>query len=390
MSLCVAEVVEWKKRRAYRLSNGGVEVTALLGGGHIADFRLCGSSINALWESPWQTIEPQSFSSGVHGALYGDGPAGRFLSGYTGHALALGYFGMPSPAEAEQGEGQSLALHGEAACAEWNVISARYDYQCASLVVEVSLPVYQLHVQREILLLADAFTACIKEVVTNRSRDEVEFQWVEHAAFGEPFFASGDATLFVSGARGVTWPLGYEGKEILSNNTEYRWPYAQSTDGKPVDLSHPFLRDGTGFVAALLTDANRENAFVAVHNRRHQLVAGYSFDRALFPWIALWEENRARESAPWNGRTRVRGLEFGTSPMPLGLDHARKMRSLFSTPVLANIPGESRMETQYDLFLHPVPPQWTQIKDVRRIDDSLVVQGDGNEEIRLERGNRGR
>jgi len=390
MSRCVADAVQWKKRRAYRLSNGLVEVTALLGGGHIADFRLSGFPINALWESPWPTIEPQNFSSPEHAALYGDGPAGRFLSGYTGHALALGYFGMPSSAETKQG----LALHGEAASTQWNVVSAECDdhsdEHSASLVMEVSLPVYRLHFRREIFLPVDAFTVCITEVVTNRSDHEVEFQWVEHAAFGEPFFARGVATLFVSGTRGVTWPIGYEGKEILCNEAEYRWPYAQSTDGEPVDLSQPFVRDGTGFVAALLTDANRENAFVAVHNRRHELVAGYSFDRTLFPWIALWEENHAREYAPWNGRTRVRGVEFGTSPMPLGLDHARNMRSLFSTPVLASIPGGSRIETQYDLFLHPAPPQWTQIKDIRRFDDSLAVRGDGNEEIRLERGNRRR
>ncbi len=390
MSRCVAHAVQWKKRRAYHLSNGLVEVTALLGGGHIADFRLCGSPINALWESPWPTIEPQNFSSREHGALYGDGPAGRFLSGYTGHALALGYFGMPSSAEAEQG----LALHGEAASMEWNVISGECaDHSgnhSASLAMEILLPVYRLHFRREIFLPVDAFTVRIAEVVTNRSDDEVAFQWVEHAAFGEPFFTSGDASLFVSGTRGLTWPAGYEGHEILCNDTEFRWPYAPSTHGEPVDLSRPFVRDGSGFVAAVLTDANREDAFVAVHNRRHELVAGYSFDRALFPWIALWEENRARESAPWNGRTRVRGVEFGTSPMPLGLDHARNMRNLFDTPVLTSIPGESRMETQYDLFLHPSPPQWTQIKDVRRFDDSLVVRGDGNEEIRIDRGNRRR
>jgi hypothetical protein len=386
MSRCVADAVQWKKRRAYRLSNGRVEITALVGGGHIADFRLCGSPINALWESSWPTIEPQNFSSREHAPLYGDGPAGRFLSAYTGHALALGYFGMPSFAEAEQG----LALHGEAASTEWNVISAECDDRSASLAMEVSLPVYRLRFRREIFLPVDAFTVCITEVVSNQSDDDVEFQWVEHAAFGEPFFTSGDATLFVSGTRGVAWPVGYEGKEILCNDAEYRWPYAPSTDGEPFDLSQPFVRDGTGFVAALLAAANRENAFVAVHNRRRKLVAGYSFDRTLFPWIALWEENRAREYAPWNGRTRVRGVEFGTSPMPLGLDHARKMRSLFDTPVLASIPGGSRMETQYDLFLHPTPPQWTQIKDVRRFDDTLVVRGDGNEEISLERGNRGR
>jgi hypothetical protein len=386
MSRCVADAVQWKKRRAYRLSNGRVEITALVGGGHIADFRLCGSPINALWESSWPTIEPQNFSSREHAPLYGDGPAGRFLSAYTGHALALGYFGMPSFAEAEQG----LALHGEAASTEWNVISAECDDRSASLAMEVSLPVYRLRFRREIFLPVDAFTVCITEVVSNQSDDDVEFQWVEHAAFGEPFFTSGDATLFVSGTRGVAWPVGYEGKEILCNDAEYRWPYAPSTDGEPFDLSQPFVRDGTGFVAALLAAANRENAFVAVHNRRRKLVAGYSFDRTLFPWIALWEENRAREYAPWNGRTRVRGVEFGTSPMPLGLDHARKVRSLFDMPVLASIPGGSRMETQYDLFLHPTPPQWTQIKDVRRFDDTLVVRGDGNEEISLERGNRGR
>ena len=380
---CAAEAVLWKNRRAYRLSNGIVELTVLLGGGHIADFRLCGSPINALWESPWEMIEPQTFSSHAHAAMYGSAPVGIFLCGYTGHALALGYFGMPSAVGAERG----LPLHGEAAVTEWKTLSAASGAHSATLTMEVTLPVQELNFRREISLPAGGFTASITEVVTNRSSHDSEFQWVEHAAFGEPFFARGEATLFVSGTRGLTWPVGYEGHELLSNNAEYRWPYAPSTIGGPVDLSQPFVRDGTGFVATLLTDSDRDNAFVAVHNRRHALVAGYSFDRTRFPWIALWEENRARAYVPWNGKTRVRGVEFGTSPMPLGLEHARKMRTLFDTPVLATIPESTRIETQYDLFLHPVRAQWTQIKDVRQCDRALVVQGDGEEEIKIERGN---
>jgi Domain of unknown function (DUF4432) len=386
MSQCAADAVRWKNRQAYRLSNGTVELTILPGGGHIADFRLCGSTINALWESPWPTIEPQAFSSRDHAALYGDGPVGRFLSSYTGHGLVFSYFGMPLPEEAEQG----LPLHGEAASTQWEVISAACDGHSSTLVMEVSLPVHELHFRREISLQSDAFTAAITEVVTNWSNDKVEFQWVQHAAFGEPLFTNGESTLFASGTRGMTWPLGYEGHDLLSNSMQFQWPYARSTDGKQVDLAQPFVRDGTGFVAALLTDSDNKNAFVAVHNRRHSLVAGYCFDPLVFPWIALWEENLSRQYAPWNGRTRVRGVEFGTSPMPLGLDHARKMRSLFGMPVLASLPGGSRTETYYDLFLHPAPSQWTQIKDVRRFEDSLVMQGDGNEEIRLERGNQRR
>ena len=383
MSRCAAQAVRWKNRRAFRLSNGLVELTVLPGGGHLADFRLCGSPINALSETSWPTIEPETFSPREHGALYGDGPVGRFLCSYTGHAVALGYFGMPPVTEAEQG----LALHGEAASAQWAVLSSAADDHSATLAMEVSLPVQQLHFRREVSLEAASFSVCINETVTNESGEPVEFQWVEHAAFGEPLFRNGEANLFVSGDYGVTWPAGYEGHELLENSAEYRWPFAPSLNGDLVDLSQPFVRHGTGFVAAVLTDGARGNAFVAVHNRRHRLVAGYSFDRTLFPWIALWEENCARAYSPWNGRTMVRGVEFGTSPMPLGLDHARKMRRLFDTPVLACIPGSSRMDTQYDLFLHAAPPQWTQIKEVRHPDGALVVRGDSSEEIRLKRGN---
>ena len=101
----------------------------------------------------------------------------------------------------------------------------------ATLVMEVTLPVYRLHFRREISLPHEAFTACITEIVTNLSGDAVDFQWVQHAAFGEPFFANGEATLFVSGTRGVTWPAGYEGRELLASDVEYQWPYAPSLDG---------------------------------------------------------------------------------------------------------------------------------------------------------------
>lgn len=395
MSRCDVEAVCWNHRRAYRLSNPNIELTTLIVGGHIVDVRLRDSSVdspgnvspmNFLWESPWPTIEPQTFSSREHAPVYGGGPVGRFLCGYTGHALALGYFGMPSSEEAERG----MALHGEAANSEWKVVSAVADDDSATLAMEVMLPVCGLHFRREILLSRDAFSVCITEVVTNLNGVAVEFQWVEHAAFGEPFFANGEATLFLSGTHGMTWPAGYEGHELLAGDVEFQWPFAQSIQGKLVNLSQAFLREGTGFVAALLAGSHRENAFVVIHNRRHRLVAGYCFDPNIFPWIVLWEENRARGDAPWNNRTRVRGVEFGTSPMPLGLAHARAMRRLFDTPVLLSISADSCLRTQYDLFLHPVSSQWTEIKDVRRTEDTLVVQGDGDEKINIQRANRQR
>lgn len=384
MPPCAIDPVQWKNRRACRLSNGNIELSILLGGGHIADCRLHGSSLNTLWESPWPTIEPQTFSSSEHAALYGDGPTGRFLCGYTGHALALGYFGMPSSEEAELG----LPLHGEASNSQWTVVSAVADEESATLTMEVSLPVYRLHFRREIFLSRTAFAAIIAETVTNLDDKAVDIQWVQHVSFGEPFLANGEAALFLSATRGVTWPLGYEGHELLSSGVECLWPYAASVEGGSIDLSQPFVREGTGFVAALLVGSEHQTAFVAVHNRPHHLVAGYCFDPKRFPWIALWEENRARAYPPWSGRSRVRGVEFGTSPLPLGLTHSRQTGRLFDTPVLSSIPAGSQLKAQYDLFLYPVPAEWSQIKDVRRTQRSLILKGDGEEEIELPRGKR--
>jgi hypothetical protein len=376
---CDCHPVQWKNRPGYRLSNGKIELTVLLGGGHIADFRLYGSPLNTLWEPPWTTIDPHTFSLPKHQALYGDISVGPFLAGYTGHAVVLGYFGMPSLAEAAA----RLPLHGEAASAKWKVVSTEEGIDSVALTLEVELPVYKLHFRRTITVKANASTAAIHETVLNRQDSEIALQWVQHAGFGEPFFTKADASLFVPVWRAITWPLGYEGRELLPNDTEFSWPIAPTVAGGQVDLATPFQQDHTGFVASLLMPADRHHAFVAIHTRQHDLIAGYCFDRTRFPWIVLWEENRARSHPPWNGVTRVRGVEFGTSPMPLGLDHARKMRTLFDTPVLTSIPPNSELSTAYEIFVSQAPSCWKTISDVVKSEGALAIRDGGAGEIRL-------
>ena len=289
-----------------------------------------------------------------------------------------------------------MSLHGEAATSEWKVVSAVADDNSATLVMEVTLPVYSLHFRREISLPSDAFTASITETVTNPQRHRrptvngcsMQFS-VSRSSQTAMLLSSVDLqSAECDGAYGL-----WRGHEVLENDVSNTvGPYAQSVDGvEAINLSQPFVRDGTGFVAALLLDSDRDKAFVAVHNRRLQLVAGYCFDPKFFPWIVLWEENRAREYDPWNKRTRARGIEFGTSPMPLWTrSRSREMGRLFDTPVLCSIPASASLQTQYDLFLHPVPPQWSQIKDVRKTEHTLVVQGDHDERMTLQRGKRRR
>ena len=380
MNCCEVVPVRWKGRSAVRLSNRSIEIVVLLGGGHIADFRPCGAQQNTLFESPWETIEPQEFSPQLHASRYGDGPVGRLLSGYTGHALALGYFGMPGEGEAANG----LPLHGEAVAAEWHVIESCADDRRASLVLQVVLPAYRLRVRRGLYLSAGAASVKVEEHVTNMGEQRLDFQWVQHAAFGEPLLAAGDSRLFVSVKQGRTWPLGYERRELLVSDCDFQWPLAPAIHGGLSDLSLPFQHDGTGFLASLLCESNRPNGFIAAHNRRLNLVAGYVFDCRRFPWIALWEENRARDYPPWNGITRARGVEFGTSPMPLGLDHALRMRMLFDTPVFATLEAGASTSTAYHLFTATVPNEWSMIEDVVEVSGTtLVLRGSGGDVLEV-------
>ena len=379
MPLCECQPVSWKNRSAYRLSTGVIELTILLGGGHIADFRLSGSTINIMWEASWPTIDPQTFDAAVHASLYGDTPPGKFLCGYTGHSVVVGNFGMPSAHEASHG----VPLHGEASSSQWRVVSATHNDRHCALLLEVVLPYYQLIFQREVVIAPEAFSASITESITNLAATEREFQWVQHATFGEPFLTRDESAVFVDISRAITWPLGYEGHELLRDDAEFLWPNAPASSGGSVDLANPFALDGTGFLASLLTSADHPKAAVVVHNRRHALAAGYCFDRAQFPWITLWEETHARRYAPWNGNARARGIEFGNSPMPLGIEQAHETQLFFDTPVLTRIAPRASLATTYDLFVTHVPKEWKSIAGLERSKNGLAIRNEFGDKVRF-------
>jgi hypothetical protein len=215
--------------------------------------------------------------------------------------------------------------------------------------MEVVLPGAGLRLERWVILSAEAAAVSVTEQLTNSTPSPIDFQWVQHAMFGAPLFAGPNARLAMPAQAAITWPCGYEGREVLEDNSEFVWPMANTVDGRRLDLSRPFQREGTGFVASILT-ADEPAAYVAITNTDLGVVAGYVYDRAVYPWIALWEENRARKNAPWHGETQVRGVEFGNSPMPLGLEYARTHPELLGAPTYRVLAPGERTAASYSLF----------------------------------------
>jgi hypothetical protein len=368
-----AESVRWKGREATRLANGVIELTTLTSGGHMAALRLSGdaggSCENVFWEPPWPTYDQQAGLSREQLQTYGPPDMDKFMAGYTGHCLCLDYFGAPS---AEQGAA-GLGLHGEAPVARWLATQPALPEK-AQCQWNVTLPAAYLQFSREIRLGKGESVAYIEEIVRNQRDVDRACDWVQHATFGPPFLQEGESTLSASGKRGKTWPLEYEGGLLLAKDREFDWPYAPTDGGeKAIDLRQPFAVAGRGFIATTLLDPRREIQYVVAANWRMRLGVGYCFRRQDFPWMTIWEENCSRQSSPWNGRTRVRGMEFGTTPLPLGREESFRRGPLFDTPSWCVIPAGGEKTARYLMFVFAIPAAMQSIRNVTLEAKAIVL-----------------
>jgi hypothetical protein len=365
--------IRWNNREATRLANGVIELVALTSGGHLADFRFLKHdgrlSWNTFWKAPWATLDPEGKAADDLPAIYGPGEVRKFLAGYTGHCLCLDYFGGPSAEQAAAG----LTLHGEAPNTRWNLLPPAAPGKALARW-KVQLPSAHLAFEREIRLGAGESVAYVRETVINDRAGEHAFDWVQHATFGPPLLKEGESTLSASGNRGITWPIDYDGGSMLANNREFTWPNAPLASGKGfADLRQPFATKGLGFIAGVQLDPGREQEYVLAVNWKKRLGVGYCFRRADFPWMTIWEENHSRVNPPWNGRTQARGMEFGTTPLPLGREETVRRGPLFGTPHQSVIAQGGKKTAQYLIFLFELPGGVDSIENVEAAGDAIVL-----------------
>ncbi len=371
---------KWHDREAYVLRNDLVQLVTLLGGGHLAEFRFLESSgrptLNPLWVPPWKTIEPYRYRPALHAAQYGPPATGRMIAGISGHNICLDYFGGPSDEEAEQG----LSIHGEAPSARWRKMKLVRSERETSLTLAADLPLAGLQFRREIRLRGGESILYLRETVTNRRKMDHFFHWTQHVTLGPPFLERDASRITIPATKARTFPHGYEGKALLASGPDFQWPFAPAESGGRVDLTQPFVHEGLGYVASALLDPQREIEFIAALNLPQRLLMAYCFRREDFPWVAIWEENKARTESPWNGKCQSRGLEFGSTPSPVGRREAFAVAPLFGAATFSMVPARGQKTVHYLSFLAEVPPDFGDLKDIRLAKNEILLQGSGRRE----------
>jgi hypothetical protein len=316
----------YRGRRAAFIENSQLRVTVLAEGGHIAEIFVKETGVNPLWTPPWPTIEPSQYDLAKH-PEYGADSESKLLAGIHGHNLCLDLWGAPSPEEAAAG----MTVHGEASVVPYEIVTG----PGATMLCQCTLPGAGLAFERKLEL--DGPTVLFTETVRNLTPWDRPIAWTQHVTLGPPFLQHGQTQFRVPATKSMT----YKGEV-------FDWPMLGDEDLRTFTSA-----EVSGKFSTHLLDPGLDRVSFEAWTPAWKTAIGYRWNRADFPWIGVWEENRSRTTAPWNGETVTRGMEFGVSPMPESRRQMIDRGSLFGVPGFRWIPARSAVTVHYEAFAGP-------------------------------------
>ncbi len=335
---------QYRGRRAVVLENEYLSVTVTVEGGHIAAITDKASGVNPLWSTPWTTIEPSAYRPEKH-PEYGLNAESKLLAGIQGHNLCLDLFGGPSAEEAEAG----MTVHGEASVGLYDVTVEGDTLTQMTVLTQAGLAF-----ERKIRLAFGSRKLEITETVENLSAWDRPIAWTQHVTLGPPFVAPGKTEFRASATKSKTMESDFtDGKGYMAIDAEFLWPNVPCLDGTTLDMQTFVDKKVSGAFSTHLMDPMLEKAYFVAWSPESKLALAYVWQQKDFPWLGIWEENHSRESAPWNGVTVTRGMEFGASPFPESRRAMIDRGSLFGVPGYRWVPAKSKVQVEYAAVLQP-------------------------------------
>lgn len=325
----------YRGRSAARIENDQLRVTVLKEGGHIAEILHKASGVNPLWTPPWASIEPSQYRQELH-PEYGQGIDAELLAGIMGHNLCLDIFGGPSEDEAAAG----LGVHGEGSVASHEICQG-----AERLTLAACFPIAQIRFERTIELRA--CTIEVREGVESLAAFDRPIAWTQHVTLGPPLLERGVTKFRTSATRSRVFEGTFGTADYLEPGADFEWPAAPRVGGGCADLSMFNSAAVSSAFTAHLMDTKRTDAYFTAFHPGLKLSFGYSWNRAEFPWLGIWEENRSRSHAPWNGSTIALGMEFGVSPIPESRRRMVERGTLFGVPTYRWLPARGRINAAY-------------------------------------------
>jgi hypothetical protein len=279
------------------LENELLRVTVLAGKGtDIIEFLYKPKDMDVLWHSFNGVRNPFERASRPH-------PGASFLDTYPGGWQEL----FPSIGDNCDYLGAPLGMHGEVCHIPWTTIVENDTPQEIKVRFRVRTPRSPYLLEKTLTLKSEDPTLYIDEVVTNEGKQELQFMWGHHPAFG-PLFLDGSCTIEIpEGCKSRTNSLDLGEYKVLPPDTEFDWPRIKGLDGKDWDVSRVPPPDSRIFQMFYLYDL--PEGWYTLSNHNHQLQFKLRWDKELFPILWVWAPYGGAMGYPWYGRNYNLALE---------------------------------------------------------------------------------
>ena len=310
------------------IQNKNCSLTLDLNGGAITDFHLASNKINPLSFAFSKDQMPENNKEGAP---------------YQGHFLCLGRWGEPSVGEIKAG----LPNHGEIANILWHQVETNQDI---ILEMQTSGKREGLSVQRKIVLDQHEAIFIIKEKVLNINPLGRLFSMVQHPTLAAPFL---DNQIIVNSNATIGFDqLDY--KDISSNS--FNWNNQSITWDSSTRRNH--FTDRTDIVRSFQVDANSSYGWITAYSPTSNLLIGYIWPRADYPWVHIWENVK-------DGNLIYMGLEFGDTAIHQPFKEILKTAvNLFGESTVGFIDAGETIEKKYISFIAEPELEFNGITDV--------------------------
>lgn len=270
------------------------------------------SGFSVLGRVPWETVDQPLASLAAK-------DESQWLTRYTGGWPLL----FPNGGDACVVDGVFHGFHGEASIAPWESL---FDGKALRLFRRFATVPAEM--DREISLDGDVLQ--VRERLHMVGTEPIDVMWGHHPTFGGDLL-DGDIEI-TAGTPSITVEGRHDpdANPLMAGATG-TWPHVMGKHGE-FDLAHP-----AGKVASLAYLHDFKRHWVAIRRTDNTIGAGLSWDGTRFPCAWLWLELEGNQAAPWNGCTRLIGIEPNITRSAMGIADARQRGS----GLLRMEPGQS-------------------------------------------------
>jgi galactose mutarotase-like enzyme len=300
----------YKGMRTLILENKPVRIVFLLDkGSDIIELRYKPMDLDLMWHSPRGYTNPREHVQSIPTSessftdLYG--------GGWQDAVPVIG----DGP---QENRGAKFGTHGESALLPWACEIEESEGDSALATMNAKGIRYPFRLEKKVRINKDDAKLFIRETLTNTSPQNLEFYWLQHPSFGEPFLSPGNK---------IDLPRGSEIDSIQEINPngrvgggKFAWPTVPARNGRSeIDLSvipeRKLVTEETIFV-------KMKEGWYMLTNPQLGLSFRLEWDVSVYPWLWFWQNYNLPDYPYYGGAWNI-AIEPATS-LPTSIAKQRK------------------------------------------------------------------